>query len=197
MFEFVFHLCHHGVLDSDFCVLTALIELKKRVILLCHLLKRGTTGLILSPGFTSLSIYGENTCWIKEPKYIMQIMTTGGDLYTVEGSFSGHGIGINSSIFNYAKPVKWWFRYWQPIDDNNNLCHAVPSIEGTWQINYWPIFHFSFITTSAKIKIYLILCHFVNTTKNQGPQELVGNVKCWNTSEFCDTNTNAKHFKPR
>ncbi len=78
-----------------------------------------------------------------EPEYVMQIMATGGALCSIGGKevkrFWRSGGEDKSATFGYAKPFEWHFKYRHTVDDHNNLRHAVPSIEGMWTTDQWPV----------------------------------------------------------
>eukprot|EP00804_Cyclotella_cryptica_P018989 CCRYP_006498-RA/>CCRYP_006498-RA protein AED:0.14 eAED:0.14 QI:0/0/0/0.5/1/1/2/0/76 len=68
----------------------------------------------------------------QEPDYVMKIMATGGVLEeddTCRETFCGSGDTRTS--FKYKKPLDGHFCYHHAVDDNNNLCHALSSLEDT------------------------------------------------------------------
>ncbi len=103
MLQSVFHSGHYIVLDSGFCVLKALIALKKKGVFAAALKKNEGFGITMSQASLFFNIFpreGSWNCWrhlwspqsnqihhlvLKEPDYVMQIMATGGTLLTWEG----------------------------------------------------------------------------------------------------------------
>ncbi len=70
---------------------------------------------------------------MKEPDYVMKIMGTGGAL-VMDGCKEAwrkwtDGNKLHSTKFTY---IHWHFHYYHMVNDHNNLCHSLPSIEDTW-----------------------------------------------------------------
>ena len=92
----------------------------------------------------------------------MKIMATGGVLEADDScKMAQRGNGPSAVRFKYTKPIDWHFRYRHAIDDHNNLCHALPSIEGTWITTRWPIRVFSFLLALTEVNMFLALRFFV------------------------------------
>ncbi len=62
-----------------------------------------------------------------------------------------------TTTFKCAKTFEYHFHYRHAVDDHNNLQHAVPSLEGTWQADWWPIHVFSILLAITKINTYLVI----------------------------------------
>ena len=65
--------------------------------------------------------------------------------------------------FYYPKPFDWHFKYCHAVEDHNNLCHALPSIEDGWRTVRWENCVFSFVLAVSEINAYLFLWYFVCT----------------------------------
>ncbi len=101
-----------------------------------------------------------NIWCMKEPDYVMKIMATGGSLCSEGGREVKHSWKENGQIkaasFTYTKPYKWHFKYCHAVDDHNNLCHALPSLEDTWKTDQWPLLVFTFLLAVTEVNVYLI-----------------------------------------
>ena len=169
------------VLDSGFCVLIAILGLLKMGIYAGALIKKRRYWLTRVPGaamdeyFSDKAvgevdaIQGEDSdgtpyfIWgMKEPDYVMRIMSTGGGL-TVDDTckMTQRGSGNDRVTFQYAKPFDWHFRYRHLVDDHNNLRHTSPSIEETWVTTRWECRVFCFILAITEVNVFLTLKSFI------------------------------------
>ena len=149
------------VLDSGFCVLKALIELKRKGVFACALIKKRRYWPSMVPGdaFDEHFIQKEvgdtdaitgaldgiryHLWGMKEPDHIMKMMATGGGLYT-EGCKEATRTKVDGGTqmrktFLYTKPFHLHFKYRHAVDDHNNLRHALPSLEDSWRTERWPV----------------------------------------------------------
>jgi hypothetical protein len=171
------------VLDSGFCVLKAILALKTVGGMYAGaLIKKRRYWPALVPGpamdarFESKGvgdvegIQGLDTTtntpyflWgMKEPDYVMKIMATGGALATDDTCKTAHrGIDNDRTSFAYMKPYDWHFRYRHIVDDHNNLCHALPSLEATWVTDRWALRVFTFLLAITEVNCYLAFKFFV------------------------------------
>ena len=172
------------ILDSGFCVLNALTELKKMGVFACALIKKRRYWPALVPGDAmdqhigqlnvgeSAAISGThngvpyNIWGMKEPDYVMKLMATGGQLLSdntckeTKRTWKVNGVE-RTTTFKYPFPVDWHFKYRHAIDDHNNLRHALPSIEDAWSTIRWPVRVFSFILALTEANAFLSLRYFV------------------------------------
>jgi len=180
MLKSVFHTGRYVILDSGFCVLKALIELKKLGVYACALIKKRRYWPTLVPGdamerrFASKNVGdvdaiegisdGVNyTLWgMKEPDYVMRMMATGGPL-SADDSCRTTTRRVNESTvtFQYTRPYDWHFRYRHAVDDHNNNRHALPSLEDTWRTTRWPVRVFTFLLALTEVNTWLVLRVFV------------------------------------
>lgn len=184
MLESYFHTGKYVVLDSGFCVLKSLIELNKKGRFGCALIKKRRYWPTLVPGeaidarfndkavgdFDSIQGKSDDNItyflWaMKEPDYVMKLMATGGknerctESKESEQKWTENGQKKHVK-FHYPYPVKWHFLYRHQIDDHNNLRHAVPSIEESWNTRRWEIREFSFILAVCEGNAFLALRYF-------------------------------------
>ena len=143
------------VLDSGFCVLKGIVELRKRGLFACTLIKKRRYWPTLVPGDamqqycdemevgTTDAVSGTldgvhyNLWCMKEPDYVMRMMATGGALLSDDTCKEASRIWTKGRVeksakFRYTKPFDWHFKYRHAVDDHNNLRHALPAIEDSW-----------------------------------------------------------------
>ena len=180
MLEPVFHTGRYIVLDSGFCVLRGIVELRRRGVFACALIKKRRYWPTLVPGdamerhFSTMNV-GEvdaiegsldgisYTLWgMKEPDYIMRMMATGGPLTaTPKCKHTTRRVENSTVAFQYTCPYDWHFRYRHAVDDHNNLRHGLPSLEDTWVTVRWPVRVFTFLLALTETNLYLALRFFV------------------------------------
>ena len=172
------------ILNSGFCVLQGLIELKKIGVFASALIKKRrywpkhVPGELIDEFFEELevgesdSLYGVldgipyNIFCMKEPDYVMKVMSTYGGLVVKEGQkestrkYEKNG-AMHTKTFKYTVPFSNHFDFCHCIDDHNNLRHQVPSIEGTWKTHRWATRVFSFILAVAEVNTFLAFKHFI------------------------------------
>ena len=74
---------------------------------------------------------------MKKLNSVMRMMAIGGRLLVFDTSketvrrWKENGADL-AKKFKYKLPFDWNFRYRYVVDDQNNLQHALPSIEDTW-----------------------------------------------------------------
>jgi hypothetical protein len=141
------------VLDSGFCVLKAIVALKKHGVFASALIKKRRYWPTLIAGNAMKSMFdGEDKrvgdflgisgsldgedyfLWgMKEPDYVMKMMATGRSLLAtqhcqeVKRKWTNRGV-VESRSFRYPCPIDWHYKFRHAIDDHNNLCHSMPSI---------------------------------------------------------------------
>jgi hypothetical protein len=185
MLQSYFHTARYIVLDSGFCVLKGIIELRKNGLFGCALIKKrrywpaGVPGDAMQQFFDADGVnVGDNhaiagtmdgvpyNLWgMKEPDYVMRMMATGGPLAVFDTckealrKWTEEGIEVVRR-FRYACPFDWHFRYRHAVDDHNNLRHALPSVEDSWATKRWEIRVFSFILAISEVNAFLALRYF-------------------------------------
>ena len=105
---------------------------------------------------------------MKDPEYIMKMMSTYGGDHPLDGQpevirvVPVPGDDPPQTVkFMYPETVANHFKYRHMVDDHNNLCHALPSIEATWKTHRWANHVFSFLFAVSAINTYLSFRHFV------------------------------------
>jgi len=186
MLKSIFSTGRYIVLDSGFCVLKAIVALYRKGLYAGALIKKRRYWPTLVPGeamdarFAGKAVGDvdqitgvmENVNYklfgMKEPDYVMKMMATGGVLESDDScKMTKRGEGTSAVTFRYPKPIDWHFRYRHAVDDHNNLRHAVPSIEGTWLTNRWPIRVFAFLLAITEVNMFLALRFFVWTKEER------------------------------
>ncbi len=85
-----------------------------------------------------------NLWGMQEPDYVMRMMSLGGPLAAYDTCKEAVRKWMEGGIevvhrFKYAVPFDWHFRYCRAVDDHNNLCHGLPSIESAWTTLQWEV----------------------------------------------------------
>ena len=178
------------ILDSGFCVLAGLIALRKVGVFAGALIKKRRYWPKHVPGdmiddyfkdkdvgeVDSLkgildNIHYDIFC-MKEPDYVMKIMSTYGGLIEKDGqklSERKYKVGNEerSSSFRYKIPFSNHFDYRHVVDDHNGLRHMKPSIEEVWGTNRWATRVFSFLLAVTEVNCYLAFRYFVWKDEDQ------------------------------
>eukprot|EP00559_Dactyliosolen_fragilissimus_P002711 CAMPEP_0184872744 /NCGR_PEP_ID=MMETSP0580-20130426/41459_1 /TAXON_ID=1118495 /ORGANISM="Dactyliosolen fragilissimus" /LENGTH=665 /DNA_ID=CAMNT_0027375583 /DNA_START=1012 /DNA_END=3007 /DNA_ORIENTATION=+ len=148
------------ILDSGFCVLKALIALRQKGVFASALIKkrkywpRYINGDAIATHMASKQV-GEcdslrgtldavpyDVFCMKEPDYIMKLMSTYGGLTFPKNqriskrTWKENGETKNIT-FQYTEPFANHFNYRHAVDDHNNLRHGLPSIESTMLTHNW------------------------------------------------------------
>lgn len=178
------------ILDSRFCVLKGLIELRKKGVFASALVKKRRYWPAYVPGEAideklrqkevgeCDSLRGEidgvpyDIFGMKEPDYVMKIMSTyGGLIAPPDQQESVHmweeGQEKRTKRFKYTEPFANHFKYRHSVDDHNNVRHGVPSLEGTWITKRWPLWVFSFILAVTEVNVFLAFRYFVWKDKDE------------------------------
>jgi hypothetical protein len=185
MLQSYFHTARYIVLDSGFCVLKAIIELRKNGLFGFALIKKRRYWPAGVPGDAMQSFFDEdgvnvgdnhaisgtmdgvpyNLWGMKEPDYVMRMMATGEPMSALEScketvrKWMENGVEVVRR-FRYACPFDWHFRYRHAVDDHNNLRHGLPSIEDSWTTHRWEVRVFTFILAITEVNAFLALRYF-------------------------------------
>ena len=166
------------VLDSGFCVLEGLVELKKLGVFAAAVIKKRRyypkfiKGDDINGHFkdvdvgTADSISGTlrgisfNVMGLKEPPYVMMMMTTYGTLER-SGRMTERSIGpIGNRTkvkFKYPEVFGNHFKYRHMVDDHNNRRHSPISFEESWATKNWTHRVFSFIIAITEVNTNLAM----------------------------------------
>ena len=175
------------ILDSGFCVLKGLIELAKKGVFAAGVIKKRRYWPKHIDG-ESIDAHcdGKSVCeydclpglWdtipfnifrMKEPKYVMKIMSTFGSLLVDEygkqrkRKYKDASNNDVDTTFRYTMPFANHFKYRHAVDDHNHLRHQIPSLEGTWVTHYWPCRVFAFFLAITKINAFYASRFFIGT----------------------------------
>ena len=150
------------ILDSGFCVLEGLIELRKMGVFAGALIKKRRYWPKHVPGdqidehFEGKEVGSVDSLkgkldgmhydifCMKEPDYVMKIMSTYGGL--IENDWQKDSVrtfqdsGETKNVtFKYKIPFSNHFDYRHVVDDHNNIRHQVPALEQKWTTHRWPV----------------------------------------------------------
>ena len=173
------------VLDSGFCVLKALITLKEMGVYAhavikkrrywpkyvkgdemdAHMADKEVGDVDIMQG--KLSGIKYIYLLMKEPGFIMKLMSTYGDNQIAgnqENTRRFYKDSTGTTIrreFKYTTVFANHFNYRHAVDDHNNLRHSTPAFEETWITHRWPIRVFSFILAVTEVNAYLAFEYFI------------------------------------
>ena len=184
------------VLDSGFSVLQALIELRKKGVFAAAVAKKRRYWPKFVPGNLiikkmkdaaigsvqvvqgKLDGVGYNLFCMREPDYVMKLMSTYGTLDTDENSKLNKRTFTSrttkqptTASFKYTEVFNNHFKYRHCVDDHNHLRHSVPSIEGTWVTSRWACRVFSFILAISEVNTYLAFKYFIWGGKDENEED--------------------------
>jgi hypothetical protein len=189
MLQSYFHTARYIVLDSGFCALKGIIELRKNGLFGCALIKKrrywpaGVPVDAMQQFFDADGVdVGDNhaivgtmdglayNLWgMKEPDYVMRMMASGGPLAAYETckeavhKWTEGGIEVVRRI-RYAFPFDGHFRYPHVINDHNNLRHGLPSVEDSSTTQRWEIQVFTFVLAISEVNAFMAL-QYITFTK--------------------------------
>ena len=170
------------VLDSGFCVLEGLIELRKRGVFAAAVIKKRRywpkwiLGDHINRHFLEKKV-SEVDCWrgffpsdnqqipfsiicMKEPNYVMMMMTTYGTNQEIEDGKTERVVrnddgGTERIRFKYTEIFYNHFTYRHAVDDHNSNRHQPISIEVIWATHRWAnrVFAFLFAVSEVNTKL--------------------------------------------
>ena len=174
------------VLDSGFCVLQAIVELKKKGVFAAALIKKRRYWPKHVPGDEIIQHFAEKEVGdvdalkgeldgvpfyihaMKEPDYTMMLMSTYGTLTRMGETKRRHYTEDRVKKvkeFKYPEVIYNHYSYRDMID-NHNLYRIHPiSMEETWMTMRWPNRVFCFVLAVAVVNIQNAACYFLNKEK--------------------------------
>ena len=174
------------VLDSGFCVLGALVELKKIGVFAHAVIKKRRYWPKHIPGEAIENHFKDkavgsvdclkgtlnnepfNVFVMKEPEYTMKLMATYGSLTQHPNEKIQHRkVADKSHEFRYTRPFSDHFKYRHLVDDHNNLRYSTPTFEDTWVTHRWPNRVFDFLLAVTEVNLYLWLRYKVWSRSNE------------------------------
>lgn len=165
------------VLDSGFCVLQGIIELRRKGVFAASVIKKRRywpkhiKGEDIKQHFEgeqlgySDAIAGkyDNTPFhivaMKDQAFTMMFMTTYGTLEKT-GKLSGRKVGDVVVRFQYPEVLTNHFKYRHAVDDHNKLRHQPISLEDVWATKQWTHRVFAFFLAITEVNIALTLKYF-------------------------------------
>ena len=174
------------VLDSGFCVLQAIVELKKKGVFAAALIKKWQYWPKHVPGDEIIQHFAEKEVGdvdalkgemdgvpfyiyaMKEPNYTMMLMSTYGTL-TQMGETRKHHYTEDRvkkvKEFKYPEVKYNHYSYCDMIDNHNSYWMHPISMEKTWMTMCWPNHIFCFVLPVAVVNVQNAACYFLNKEK--------------------------------
>ncbi len=173
------------ILDSGFCVLQGLVELKKIGVFASAVIKKRRYWPKHVPGEQiddrmkekeigdvdalkgTLDGVPYNIMCMKDVDYTMKLMSTYGSTLPTEAasnrfrSYEDANGNKATKEFKYTECFDNHFRYRHAVDDHNNLRHSDISLEETWMTHRWENRVFAFILAITEVNMYLAYKYFV------------------------------------
>ena len=170
------------ILDSGFCVLKGIIELKKQGVYASALIKKRKywpkhiKGDDIKAHFDGKDV-GDCDSWkgvmeevpfhvyaMKEPDYVMSLMSTYGTNLQTGKETSREWVDRDGTKkngkFNYPEVVGNHFLYQHSVDNHNNKQHSPISLEVVWAMKNWPNRVFSFLLLVTEVNVNLAATYF-------------------------------------
>jgi hypothetical protein len=179
------------ILDSGFCVLQGIIELRKKGVFAAAVIKKRKYWPKHVPGDAideqmaakevgdcdslpgTLDGIPYDLFALKDSGYTMKIMSTYGSLLVMDGQRDSirnykNAAGENvTKKFKYTEPFANHFLYRHCVDDHNNLRHSGVSIEETWRTHRWANRVFAFILAISEVNCFLAFRCFIWEKKDK------------------------------
>ena len=173
------------ILDSGFCVLKGIVELKKRGVYASALIKKRKywpkyiKGDVIKQHFDEKAV-GDCDSWkgnmdevpfhvyaMTEPDYVMSLMSMYGTNLKSGKETCREWVDTDgtqkTTKFNYPEVVGNHFLYRHSVDDHNNKRHSPISLEVVWGTKYWPNHVFSFLLAVTEVNVNLAAQYFGGT----------------------------------
>ena len=166
------------VLDSGFCVLKGIVELKKRGVYASALIKKRRywpkyiKGDDIKSHFDAKDV-GNCDSWkgqmdevdfhvyaMKEPDYVMSIMSTYGTNQRTGKETQRELVGGGRKKFSYPEVIGNHFLYRHSVDDHNNKRRSPISIEEIWATKWWPNRVFALLVAVTEVNVSLGMVEF-------------------------------------
>ena len=180
------------VLDSGFCVLKALTELRKRGVYAGALIKKRRYWPKYISGDDIIDHFSDKEVGdvdalpgtldgvpfhvfaMKEPDYTMMIMSTYGTLNEMPDggtarTYKTSDGAMTTKQFKYCEPFYNHFKYRHLVDDHNGKRHSPISIEETWATKWWPLRVFAFLLAVTEVNAKLAYDFFTLDGKDKLP----------------------------
>ena len=181
------------ILDSGFCVLQAIIELKKKGVFASAMIKKrrywpkNIAGEEIKQHMSTKAV---GTCErlpgvldgqhfdvfaLKEPDYVLMMMSTYGSLIINDGQRDSIRMDKERrpiTRFKYTEVIGNHFAYRGAVDDHNAKRHDCGTknglcLEDSWSTNRWENKVFAFILAITEVNAYLAIQFFTETKYKQ------------------------------
>ena len=171
----IFHLGFMVILNLGFCVLNAIVELRKKGVFASALIKKRCYWPKYIPGEKEI---GATDSWtgkmddvpyhvfsMKESDYVMSLMSTYGTNkwcgQEVHHDWKENGIK-KSTTFRYPEVVDNHFKYRHYVDDHNGKQHSPTSMEVVWATKHWSNRVFAFLLSISEVNCWLAETQFTS-----------------------------------
>jgi len=162
------------VADSGFCILKAIVELRKKGVYMSALIKkrrywpRGIDGDAIASHFADKDVGSVNALpgiqdgvsfhvfCMKEPDYVMSIMSTYGTLELAGGMHLReyeNGGQKRQKTFAYPEVIYNHFQYRDSVDANNKDRMYPIALEEVWKTQRWPCRVFQFLLGVTEVNV--------------------------------------------
>jgi hypothetical protein len=166
------------ILDSGFCVLKALIKLKKVGLFACVVIKKCRYWPLMVPDNAMTEAFdvvqvGDSVAisgvlngiryflWgLKKPSYVMKMMAMGGPLISNDSckiqkwKWTKGGVKMMQT-FQFRLPYDWHYKYCHAVNNHNNMRHSLQSIEHTITATCWEMHVFFFVLAVLEVNAFL------------------------------------------
>lgn len=174
------------ILDSGFCVLQSLVELRKVGVYPSTVIKkrrywpRHIDGDAIDAHMSDKAVgatdalqgtldgFNYTIFAMKEPDYTMKMMSTYGGLIIADDQpDTFRTIDGGNISFKYAEPFANHYFARHAVDDHNNLRQGKISLEETWKTHQWEFRVLAFILALVEVNTYNAFRYFVWTSDDQ------------------------------
>ena len=216
----LWHTSKAVVLDSGFCVLQGLVELRKKGVFAAALIKKRKywpkhiRGDDIAKHFQEKDV-GDTDAWagelegtrfhvfcMKEPDYVMSIMSTYGTLVRTGTGKSRQYAKAGEKrrkTFQYPEVISDYFACRDKVDSHNGLRMFPIALEETWKTKRWPlrVFQFLLAITEVNIKLVAEYCFRCDKTSQQEFRRSFAKEMIYNIYYEQERNKKGKRSSPR
>ena len=180
----IYHKGFIVILDSGFCVLKGIIELRKKGVFASALIKKRQywpkyiKGDDIKAHFENKNM-GDADSWggtldnipfhvyaMKELDYVMSLMSTYGTNDCDNGKETRcdwkEGPTMKSVTFKYPEVIHNHFMFQHAVDDHNGKRHSPISLEVVWATKRWANRVFAFLLSITEMNCFLAQSHFTD-----------------------------------
>ena len=180
----IYHKGFIVILDSGFCVLKGIIELRKKGVFASALIKKRQywpkyiKGDAIKAHFENKNV-GDADSWagtldnipfhvyaMKELDYVMSLMSTYGTNDRDNGKETRRdwkeGPTMKSATFKYPEVIHNHFMFRHAVDDHNGKRHSPISLEVVWATKRWANRVFAFLLSITEVNCFLAQSHFTD-----------------------------------